>query len=362
MIKKKNAVVILATQPSNMGDLLINKSLTDNLSDYANVYIDDLNVPKTFSKYLFTKNVKSLSDFGFSFKNTSGIKFLGFNKIKFDYAFFSPGPSGGVLGLKGGMRALIILILLTVLRLKGVRLIQLGIDMRHYSYLDELLYKIKTKILGVRYFVRSKNNLKEIQKLGVKNVGHIPDMAFMHKRKLDKSVEKNSIGISFRDFENEQDNTFLVDRIDEIVKYYHPKKKIVFFYQVERDRAFTLKLFKRYKDLNNIIFRDEIVWYNNIPEYNAFDIVFSNRLHVLLLGFDYNAIPLALLNSNRKLSKIYNIFNDLELNEFILDLSKNHTNQFEFIATNKADLIKNQKRIYKEQQALSNSIFHSILN
>ena len=197
MIKKKNAVVILATQPSNMGDLLINKSLTDNLCDYTNVYIDDLNVPKTFSKYLFTKNVNSLSDFGFSFKNASGIKFLGFNKIKFDYAFFSPGPSGGVLGLKGSVRAFIILALLAVLRLKGVMIIQLGIDMRHYSYMDELLYKIKTKILDVRYFVRSKNNLKDIQKLGVKNVGHIPDMAFMHKRRLNENIKKTALVFLF---------------------------------------------------------------------------------------------------------------------------------------------------------------------
>lgn len=363
MNKRKNAVVVLATQPSNMGDLLINKSLTDNLSKYVNLYIDDKGVPTEFSKYLFTNDIKTIDEFGFSFKSLSALKLLFFNKIQFDYLFFSPGPSGGILTLKGAIKSVIVMFLLTLFRIKGIRIFQIGIDMRCYSIFDSMMYKLKTSFLGIGYFIRSKNNLIEIRKKGVKHVEYIPDLAFMHRRKLDVDAEKDSIGISFRDFVNVKDNERLVNRIDEVVKYYLQKeKKIVFFYQVEIDKKFTSQLFEKYRGLDNVEFRETILWYNDIPEYNKFDLVFSNRLHVLLLGFDYNAIPIALLNSNRKLSKIYNIFNDIEMNNFILDLDRNIDERLKFVDENKVGLIKVQKATYQKQYDLSNSIFKQILN
>ena len=71
---KNKIAYIVATQYDNVGDLLINKCLIDELSLHGKVYLDTKNVPKEFKNELLknTKNVDELFNISqYSFKGSS---------------------------------------------------------------------------------------------------------------------------------------------------------------------------------------------------------------------------------------------------------------------------------------------------
>ena len=107
----KKAAYIIATQYNNLGDLVINKCLIDELSKYVELYIDTNNVSTEFLQNILKNDqIKTLEEhYRFSFKNWSILKYFIFLKKRFKYVFKSPGPmvytsSGGIMGkIKGGI-------------------------------------------------------------------------------------------------------------------------------------------------------------------------------------------------------------------------------------------------------------------
>lgn len=58
-----NSYFICATQPTNLGDLVINKMLVDELCRYGKVFVDAYGLPEEFTKYLFeNKNAVDVYD------------------------------------------------------------------------------------------------------------------------------------------------------------------------------------------------------------------------------------------------------------------------------------------------------------
>ena len=51
-----NSYFICATQPSNLGDLIINKMLIDELCRYGNVYVDAYGIPAEFKSIILRNN------------------------------------------------------------------------------------------------------------------------------------------------------------------------------------------------------------------------------------------------------------------------------------------------------------------
>ena len=80
--KKVNTYFICATQPDNLGDLIINKMLIDELSIYGYVYLDAWGIPDEFKLPLLeNENVIDVSNFIFTVKRRS-LRYL------FLYIFF----------------------------------------------------------------------------------------------------------------------------------------------------------------------------------------------------------------------------------------------------------------------------------
>lgn len=52
-----NSYFICATQPTNLGDLVINKMLVDELCRYGKVFVDAYGLPEEFTKYLFDEKI-----------------------------------------------------------------------------------------------------------------------------------------------------------------------------------------------------------------------------------------------------------------------------------------------------------------
>ena len=51
-----NSYFLCISQPTNLGDLIINRMLILELSKYGNVYVDAYNTPVSFRKELFGKS------------------------------------------------------------------------------------------------------------------------------------------------------------------------------------------------------------------------------------------------------------------------------------------------------------------
>jgi len=312
----KKILYIVATQYDNMGDLLINKCLVDELAEYGHVYLDTKKVPIQFKRILLEhENVFELSTISKISLKGKGLFLLPFVKgFKFDYMFKSPGPFGGSKTLNQKFRGYIFHLIFWIMKKKGVKSFLIGNDFIIDSAFDKKIFKGYESVLeGI--FVRSHHNVETLKKFGVKKVSYSPDLCFMMKVDLQNSI-KTRVGISFRDMEDESSNK--VRKAVEIFVNYFSKKKvgIDIFYQVERDRAFNLALYNEFEN-EFVVFRNEVLSFEERDFYLDKSVLLSNRLHVLLLGQMYECLPLALLYGHSKTKKIKDIYDTLGMDNFV---------------------------------------------
>lgn len=305
--------VLVATQPNNLGDLVINRSLIKELMKYGEVYIDAYGLPDSFRKHLFfdRKIIDANSFFGCTLKRLSAFK--GLRKIiqaGITHYFVSPGPTKVRL-TKNFIASLFINLVLKTFKIKRYAV---GKD---YQVNNKLLWFIYQKSL-TEIFIRSKS--MDMIKRGGK-LRYIPDLAFLDYRN-ELFVKSEKIGISLRNVFTEKIEYLQI--LSSIIDYFEKRNySIVFFFQSAEDYEFNKVLFNYFRSKNNnISFREKIVWYEDLNFYTDLNFVLSNRLHVLLLGLTYSALPFAILNENILTNKIYNIFSSINMNEYLLYIQK----------------------------------------
>lgn len=298
-----NFYYLCATQSSNVGDLLINKMLIDELCKYGNVYIDCYNIPNTFKQYIL-ENKRAIDIYeisGFSLKKGNIIKFYKFAKKTNIHIFTqSPGP----LGKLSKSYSLYFKVISKILKLLKIRYYLIGNCCSKSIAAHE-----KISISNAdNYLVRSDSSVQYLLKLGIKNVQYIPDLAFLYREKAQISDDKKTVTLSFR--EVNIDYFIFIKWLKQVLSIlknngFHAE----LIYQVHKDKEFATKLKSDLCKECNITFVDEIIWFNKINYYSGKSIVISNRLHSLLLGALHNAIPLALCDRNMELAKITDVYN-----------------------------------------------------
>ncbi|SFW65290.1 Polysaccharide pyruvyl transferase [Sinomicrobium oceani] len=349
---KKRIAFIVATQYDNVGDLLINKCLIDELSNYADVYLDTKNVPDSFKeKLLFgTQNVFELDELTpYSFKGV-GVANLFFSRTGITHVFKSPGPFGSGGDTKKFLRNILIGLIFFAFRLKSTKSFLVGNDLLHKHKLDKI---------GARFFststekilCRSHNNIEELKSLGIKNVNYIPDMCFGLKTEPIHNLEKKKIGISFRNLKDEKLHEYIVTSINNLITYYkNSDVEIVFFHQVKSDFIYTKELYEIFQSNKNISFEERCLEWEDLSFYNDFRLVLSNRLHVLLLGLVYEAIPIGVLNSDSKTMKIFNIFKGIGIDNLLYE--KLSVEDIDRVFSTERDLFSKIKLVRSEQKKL----------
>ena len=326
MTKKINKIAfIVATQYDNVGDLLINKCLINELSLHGEVYLDTKNVPSSFKNLLLsdTNNVFELNKISkYSFKGKSFFSLLR-NNPGITHIFKSPGPFGTHGDKKVFLKTLVIGLIYKLFKLKGVKSYLVGNDIHYEKDMDRFCVKFFSQNTG-QMLCRSHNNLEALKNIGLKNVDYIPDMCFgltpvIHR---DHSFKKH-IGVSFRKLEDNSYHQEIIIAIKNVLNA-DPQVKITFFYQVERDATYNKELYSLFNSHENVFFNDSCLEWEDLSIYNSFDYTLSNRLHVLLLGVVHQVIPIALLNNDTKTQKINDIFNSVGMSELLfshLDLT-----------------------------------------
>lgn len=313
---------LVATQHDNLGDLLINKMLIDEISKYGTVYVDGAGLPDNFRDVLIeNNNVKDFEkEYKGSLKRISGYRLLSVVKSDFDYYFKSPGPSGGmVFDFMSVVRTVVLAYQFNYLSKGKLKLNLVGNDIIIRTKLDKWFQKNTNKAFD-NYLVRSKENRDQLIGMGYENASFIPDMAFLFEAK-DISINKNTVLLSFRDLKNKQYTEQLLVYLQKCIdRFTEDSLEIVFFHQVASDKEYNKFLYQSLVGKTRII--EKTLSYHEISNvYRCSKYVVTNRLHVFLLGMRHEAIPLAFLNEDNKTSKISNIVKTFGLKENYVNVS-----------------------------------------
>lgn len=349
---------VVAAQYDNLGDLIINSELIKKLAEKKDVLLDVNGIPEIFVKFLNISENK-MSDYGFSFRNLSFVKYLLQNKIRISSLFFSAGPKG-IMNIKDLLRAVVIGLIIFVVKIKGGKTYYVGVDMNVYSFIDIFVYKYYVRVLGVRYYCRSYNNVANIYKKSGIKVDYIPDICFLVKTKY-KTDKKSKIGFSFRELANENHNHDLIRCLIVLMQYFIESGfQVCVFYQVKSDYEFNENIYKQLRVFGEVRFRKDIVWYNDIEIYNDFDVVFSNRLHVLLLGMSKGVYSVPLVNKEKRFNKIIDIYNDIGLGDMVLYLDDKRELFQGFLGIYKNNYDKMNKK-FSLTKAFAHSVIEEII-
>jgi polysaccharide pyruvyl transferase WcaK-like protein len=100
----------------------------------------------------------------------------------------------------------------------------------------------------------------------------------------------------------------MINECKELASYFiQSGYKVVLYYQVKSDKAFVERLYQEIKR-DGVIYKREMVWYDDLSFYKTISAVVSNRLHSLLLGGAFGAYPVCVCNYNEKTIKIKHVF------------------------------------------------------
>ena len=332
--KSKSKPIIFCsakTQYENLGDLIINKTLIDNLRAFGDVIANDQGVPQEFLDDLSLEESERSSYYNLNFRLL--MLFLCFKARFFEKrtAHYVMQP-GHVYGTSSRFVRLQLfeLIYLFVLKIMDVQISRFGSSIGPFSHAGNILERWKSKVTSF-YSVRDSLSKEYGAKIKIENIHSFPDLAWlMDPYPVNGSVESGLrdgyVVISFRDstHSSASDTNYVsrlfkvLDTVTQIVCQAHSKQLVV-SYQVERDGDLCKLIRDRYASRYELVFIEERIQLQNVGTfYSKASMVFSNRLHVLLLGMLHNALPFAITDKNH--TKVLGILSDADLLDSIIDL------------------------------------------
>lgn len=298
-----NSYFICATQPKNLGDLIINKVLIDEMCLYGKVFLDAYNLPGNFIEPLMENpNVVNTSELGFSVKRPTPIRLLKFmrflKKEGVKLLTKSPGPMSSYPFY---LRCAFSLINFLA-RLSGAKVVYIG-NCCSANYTSNV--PVDNLHMDAVY-LRSKETINYAKQYLPCEVNYIPDLAYLLKPKTNNVVKKKKVALDFRLPDSNADKVLndIKDIASQFIKHGY---EVEVYYQVSNDKRFAERLYEQFKE-DGVKFHDEIVWYKQLDYYADKAFVVSNRLHSLIFGAIYSAIPVARITNSPKLSKIQHVF------------------------------------------------------
>lgn len=378
--KIKNIIFINPkTQYGNLGDIVINKTLLDNLRKYGNLVINVNGVPEWFCQELEITDDEKVSKYKMSFKMTLlvfALKTL-FQTNQKIYFVLNPGHHySSSINIKNLGNLVKTISLFFTLKIIGVRICRFGASIGPFSTIDKIIEKFKSRAMYF-YSVRDSKSTKYAEKLGINKVDYFPDLAWSMKLISTNYIFSNNvldreyIIFSFREYpheleniENFKKNLYIV--LDSIVEEIciNLDKKLFISYQVDSDYEFCRSISNRYKNKCNVTFIEHQLDTQSIYKlYSQASFIFSNRLHVLIFGMMYGSIPIAVIDEPRH-DKITGIFSDANLMRLVVDISQNN-HEIEVLKeiTNNVNLIKQDIDLcINKYQKNSKSIFNCVMH
>ncbi len=305
-----NFYFLCVTQPYNAGDLLINRMLLEELGKYGKVFVDCYNCPEDFRSFLIgnTDNIVDVyKTYGITLKKGCLISFAKLvKKENIQLYTQSPGPINKISDIKLRFSFSLIYKILSFLRIPIVCI----------GNCCSSAIVTRTNVVSksvASYYVRSEKAVSFLKQCGAENVHYIPDLAYLYHSRIVETEKKKIAAFSFREVK-ENLNLFIEWIRDVIFFLIRNDYKIVFYHQVKTDKCFMRTLYDAI-GIKEIELISEVIWYDTFGFYTDKSIIISNRLHCLLLGAVYNAVPLAYIDNDRLTRKITDVF-DSSMGEY----------------------------------------------
>lgn len=319
-----NTYFLCITQPYNLGDLVINKMLIDELCKYGYVYVDIYRTPSSFGNYLLI-NENAIDVYCNEKITIKRLNVIGFSRIikkrNVNLYTTSPGPMGinNNFYIKLAFR-----IIRWAIRFNKVSFYSIGKCCSMMAYNNEKIGQLHCD----KIFLRSKFSVDYVNKKVPNKASYIPDLAFLLRQYVNLQNKEKKVAMTFRD-ENSED--YFNECMDLVKKCIDIGYSVHLFYQVKTDKVFMERLYNSVKKWN-VNMKEDILWFDDLYYYSDKQFVFSNRLHALLIGMVYNAIPVALVKKDKRVVKIEDVFNTV--------FDKEHKENFYYNHIENNDIIK----------------------
>lgn len=344
--KSGNLIFCQAQVPyDNLGDLVITKVLLTNLRNYGHVIVNIKGVPDWYCQQLELTEEEKAS----SYKLPFPILVLLFRlRTLIDsnaniYLLMRPGHVFGS-GFSNSIKMFMSAIYCFVMKILGVRICRFGTSIGPFSSLMQIGEKWKSNAM---YFYSARDTISAnyAKKIGIDKVEIFPDMAWLIKKqnandnlawlmqtpnanKQPIHVDGDYVVFSFRDtfreFNNPEYKNNLCATLDSIVQLVCVEwgKTLVIAHQVDWDYEFCKWLSDRYQNSCKIVFIERYIDSQYMYDlYSGAFMVFSNRLHVLLLAMLCGALSMAVVERASE-HKITGIFSDAGLSRLIVDIDR----------------------------------------
>ncbi len=314
------------TQYENLGDLLINKTLFKKLRNFGEIVVNNKGVSEKFSADLCLQAAEKSSNYSLHFRLlilARCLRSLLQDRREIHYVM-QPGHVNGS-SYRTVRLQLSEFFYLCILRVCGVSISRFGASVGPFSGIGNSIEQWKSKLVSF-YSVRETISKQYAEGIGVRGVHLFPDLAWLIEAKPSVILKDGYAVVSFRSFTHELAGGHTYEAqlhkiLDEIVRVVCQdcSKQLVIAYQVTKDFDFCRSLQDRYSSQYNLVFIEDSIDLGTAEDlYSQASMVFSNRLHVLLLGMLHGALPFAVVDKNHH--KIIGILSDAGLSESIINL------------------------------------------
>ena len=314
---------------ANTGEVLIYSSLLQFLRKYGHVVIDDSpsNDP-LFLERIGVRNEERLS----SHSKLSFIPYMLRTSIrslcsKQRIWFVTGVGEHSIKGTKSVIKNLLAFCFLFVMRCCGVRILRIGMSMRFGGRWERWSERLLSLVVNF-YYVRDSISQSNCKQAGVYKCQLAPDLSWGFKVDYCGVEEKNVVVLSFRDFCESNDGkkeykSQLTKCILQVIDYYTENphcQQILLTHQCNVDLDYMREIYSLCNH-EKIKLIEELVTLDNANEYyGRAGVIFSNRLHVILLGYKFGS-PTICLSDIQKHRKIRGILMDNNLREVLLDIN-----------------------------------------
>ncbi|NJM21281.1 MAG: polysaccharide pyruvyl transferase family protein [Richelia sp. SM1_7_0] len=339
------------TQYQNLGDMIINREILLQLRNYGKLIVDDKGVPEWFCNDLEIDFYERSSNYNMTFEILIiwyALKAL-FKKECKIYFVLKPGHFYGEFSFIHLLK----LLYFVIIKFFGVRICRFGASIGPFSKSMELIESFKSKLMYF-YSVRDGISKDYAHQIGIEKVFIFPDMAWIMKATNESFVKPTKgdkyVVFSFRKSTHNlgailEYKNYLFETLDKIIELVCKKwsYKLVLSYQVEDDKNICQELMQKYKDIYNVSFMEKkINLQTAYTLYSGAEMVFSNRLHVLMLAILSGSLPIGVVDIKEH-NKITGIFADEELSNLIINIYSKQS-----IIDSLSDIV-NKKYLFRKQ-------------
>lgn len=374
-MEMKNLIFYKTTADfDNTGEVLIYRNLLNFLRQYGNVIIND---GKAINPIFLNRICVSTSERLSNFTSSPFIIYILLCSLRNLFTkkqvwFVTGVGEHNVCGWKDIAKNIISFLFLLTLKCFKVKILRIGMSIRFGGKIECLSEKLISSVIDY-YYVRDSISYNNCKHSGIDKCQQAPDLSWGgFYGNSDRKASTNNILLSFRDFcvsesEKEVYKKELLSKILLLIDYYLAEswcKNIYLAYQCDVDADFMHEIYEMRKD-NRVCMINELITLDNADEYYGnVDVIFSNRLHVLLLGYKFGA-PTICLSNIEEHKKIVGILKDNGLTGALLDIKIDNSELVnEFKKINKERLIIEEKYVDAEKSNYNqlNSIFQKIFS